>query len=66
MVACIRSRLGLLRPADLADHEHRIRVRIVLEQLQDIAEARPVDRIAPMPTDVETPMPSSFIWLAAS
>ena len=55
-----------LRAADLADHQHGVGARILLEQLQHVLEGRAVDRVPPIRTEVETPMPSAFIWLAAS
>src|SRR5690606_6813319 len=36
----------LRRAADLADHNDRIRIRIVIEQLQNIDEFRALDRVA--------------------
>ena len=46
MVACVLAAFGFLRSADLADHHHGVGVRIVLEQLEDVAEGRAVDRVA--------------------
>ncbi len=46
MVADEFGRLGLLRAADLADHHHRLGLRIVLEQLEDVLEGPAVDRVA--------------------
>src|SRR5690349_8165123 len=37
--------LGFLRPADLADHEHRLRFRILLEQLEVIEEGAAIDGV---------------------
>jgi hypothetical protein len=41
-----RSRVGLVRAADLADHDDRIGVRIVVEQAHDVDVLQAVDRVA--------------------
>jgi hypothetical protein len=50
---------GLLlgRPADLAAHHDELGLGVVLEQRDDVDEARPRTGSPPMPTIVELPKP---------
>ena len=41
-----QSGLGLLRSADLADHQHGVGLGVVLERLEHVAERGAVDRVA--------------------
>ena len=56
----------LLRTADLADHHHRLGVAILLESSRISLKEEPLIGSPPIPTLVDTPIPSSFICEAAS
>jgi hypothetical protein len=58
--------LGLLGPADLADHHHGVGLGVLLEQLEDVPEGEPLIGSPPMPTEVETPIPRALQLDAAS
>ncbi len=66
VVADVFRGLGFLRSADLADHHDGIRVRIGLEELENVLEGGAVDRIAADAHAGRDANPKSIIWAAAS
>jgi glycosyltransferase involved in cell wall biosynthesis len=66
VVADIGCGLGLLRAADLADHHHGVGFGSASNSSRMSRKLEPLIGSPPMPTLVETPMPSAFIWDAAS
>jgi hypothetical protein len=59
--------LGFVGPADLADHDHRIGVRVVVEHARITSMCfRPLIGSPPMPTALLWPSPISVSWATAS
>ena len=54
--------------ADLAAQEGHLRPKFPTAEAKsdETKEPRGKEQRPPMPTEVETPIPSAFIWLAAS